>query len=84
MNLGEDRDEWAGLELVGYGGDFAEASRFTEGSDEPLALGLGSAEAGPLGKHDGPREDASEKQDDQDGEGDRPAVMDHLQRGRWC
>ena len=74
----EDGDQGAGLELVGDGGDFAEASRFSEGADEARALRLRAAEARPLGDHDGPGEDAREQKDDEDREGDGAAVMNHL------
>ena len=78
VDLAEDGDEGAGLELLGDGGDFAEAGGFAEGADETLALHLGLREAAPLGEHDGPGEDAGDQQDDEHGEGDRAAVVDHL------
>jgi len=78
VNLGEDGDQRAGFELVGYGRDLAEASRFAKGAEEALALSMSSAEAGPFGKHDGPGHDAGEKQDEQDSEGDGAAVVNHL------
>ena len=58
VDLGEDGDQRAGLELIGDCGDLAQPARFAEGAEEALALRLGSAEAGPLGEHDGPGEDA--------------------------
>ncbi len=81
MDLGEDCDEGAGLELVSNVGDFAEAARLTKRADEALALGLSSAKAGPLGEHDRPGEDARDKQDDEDCERHRAAVVDHLHQG---
>ena len=38
VDLGEDGDEGAGLELLGDGGDLAEAAGLAEGSDEAAAL----------------------------------------------
>src|ERR1700721_2651048 len=52
------KGERAGLELLGNRGDLAESGRFTEGTDEACALRLSFPKAGPLGDHDGPREDA--------------------------
>ncbi len=45
VDLVEDGDEGAGLELVGDGGDLAETARFAEGAEEALALRVGLAEA---------------------------------------
>ena len=45
VDLVEDGDEGAGLELVGDGGDFAQAAGFAEGAEEALALHVGFAEA---------------------------------------
>lgn len=78
VDLAEDSDERAGLELIGYRGDFAEAAGFAKGTHEALALHLGFAEAGPFGEHDGPGEDAGDEEDDQHGEGYGSAVVDHL------
>ena len=79
VDFGEDGDERAGFELVHDGGDFAETRGFAEGADKACALGLGLAEAGPLGEHDGPGEDAGDEEGDEDGEGDGSTVVHHLQ-----
>ena len=79
VDLAEDGDQRAGLELLGDGGDFAEPRRFAKGANEAQALRVGSAEAGPLGDHDGPGKDAREEKDDEDREGDGAAVVNHLQ-----
>ena len=78
VDLVEDGDEGAGLELLGDGGDFGEATGLAEGAEEALALLAGAAEAAPLGEHDGPGEDAGEEQQDEHGEGYRAGVADHL------
>jgi hypothetical protein len=78
VDLGEDGDEGAGLELLGDGSDFGEAAGLAEGAEKALALLAGAAEASPLGEHDGPGEDAGEEQDDEDCEGDRARVAHHL------
>jgi len=86
VDLVEDGDQRAGLELVGDGGDFAEAAGLAEGADEALALRLRLVEAPPLGEHDGPGEDAGNQQNNEHCEGDRPAVVDHLDEcaaGAW-
>src|SRR5258707_5135652 len=44
VDLAEDGDERAGLELLGDSGDFAEPCRFAEGAKEAQALGVGPAE----------------------------------------
>ena len=41
VDLAEDGDQGAGFELLGDGGDFAEAGGFAKGADEALALRLG-------------------------------------------
>ena len=79
VDLGEDGDERAGLELLGDGGDLGEAAGFAEGAEEALALLARAGEATPLGEHDGPGEDAGEQQDDEDGLGDGAGVADHLE-----
>jgi len=81
VDLVEDGDEWAGLELLGDRGDFAEAAGFAEGADKALALRVGFAEAPPLGEHDGPGDDAEKEQKDEHGEGYRAAVVNHLREG---
>ncbi len=81
VDLVEDGDERAGLELFGDGGDFAEAAGFAEGAEEALALEVGLAEAAPLGEHDGPGDDAGEEQENEHGEGHRAAVVNHLREG---
>ena len=81
VNLGEDCDERAGLELIGYGCDLAEACGFAKGAEEALALRLCFAKAGPLREHDGPREDAGQEQDDKNGKGYGTAIVNHLHEG---
>ncbi len=81
VDLVEDRDQGAGLELVRDGGELAESARFAEGADEALSLHRSFPEAGPLGEHDGPGEDAGEEKHDQYGEGYRAAVVNHLCEG---
>ena len=78
VDLGEDGDQRAGLELLGDGGDLGEAAGFAEGAEEALALLAGAGEASPLGEHDGPGKDAGDEQDDQDALGDGAGVADHL------
>ncbi len=82
VDLEEDGDERAGLELLGDGGDLGEAAGLAEGAEEAAALGAGAAEAAPLGEHDSPGEDAGEGEQDEHREGDRTAVVDHLDQSR--
>ena len=44
VDLGEDGDQRAGLELVGDGGDLGEAAGLAEGAEEAAALRVGCAE----------------------------------------
>ena len=81
VDLVEDGDEGAGLELIGDGGDLAQATRFAKGADETLALRVRFAEAGPLGEHDGPGEDAGKQQNDEHRKGYGAAVVNHLAQG---
>jgi hypothetical protein len=74
----EDSDEWAGLELVGDGGDFREAAGLAEGADEAAVLGVGCFEGAPLGDHDGPGEDAHDDEEAEHGERGGAAVVQHF------
>ena len=54
----EDRDQRAGLELFGDGGDILQALRLAKGTHEAIALHARAPEQSPLGEDDGPRRHA--------------------------
>jgi hypothetical protein len=54
VDLGEDGDQRAGLELLGDGGDLAQPSGLAKGAQEAAFCLSALLEAGPLGEHDGP------------------------------
>ena len=81
VDLVEDGDERAGLELVGDGGDFAERRPDLRKARRKRWLCVCALlKLRPLGEHDGPGEDAGEQQNAEHGEGDGAAVVHHLHK----
>src|SRR6202789_3516849 len=77
----EDFDEGAGLELLGDGGDFAEAAGLAEGTQEAAVLLIRCFKSPPLGEHDRPGDDAHEQQQAEHGERGGAAVVQHFDEG---
>ena len=82
VNLSKDGDKRRGLELLGDGGDFAQAARFSESPKETRTLHPCGAEGSVLRKDDGPGEDACGGEQDQDAKRDRPGIVQDFDDGR--
>ena len=81
----EDGDERRGAELLGGRGDLGEAAGFAEGPEEPRGLIARFGEAAELGDDDRPGKDGEQRQQDEDGVGNRAGVVQDFEdgRGRW-
>ncbi len=81
VDLGEDGDQWRGLELLSDGGDFGEATGLAEGSEEAGRLGARGGEGAGFREDDGPGEDGGKGEEDEDGEGYGAGVVEDVGEG---
>jgi hypothetical protein len=75
----ENSDQRAGTELIGNGGEILHALGFAKGAQEASTLDAGAAQQAPLGKNDGPGDEAESQQGDQDELGDRTGAGNQVE-----